>query len=262
MDYDELYGLLRHEREHGRIVWVLGPAVVFDFDARSAFVSLVRHGYVHAVLAGNALAVHDIEASSFGTALGQHIYSRQGQPHGHYNHLDVINAVRGAGSIAAAIDAGLVADGVMHALHARRPLRPGRVHPRRRPPARDHRRRLPGPGPHACRDRRGDHGHRPGHPAALHRHGNLTPSYAVRGAVRPVYFYRVDMSDFVTTKLANRGSSGPGAVLTNGRTFSSPWTGAWAAGGPERKAGRARPSRAAWLIRTWRRRTWSGGRSP
>ena len=41
VDYDELYGLLRFEREHGNIVWVLGPAVVFDFDARSACESVL-----------------------------------------------------------------------------------------------------------------------------------------------------------------------------------------------------------------------------
>ncbi|EET84968.1 conserved hypothetical protein [Clostridium carboxidivorans P7] len=33
-DYDSLYELLRHEREHGYILWVLGPAVVFDHDSK------------------------------------------------------------------------------------------------------------------------------------------------------------------------------------------------------------------------------------
>jgi hypothetical protein len=221
VDYDELYGLLRFEREHGNIVWVLGPAVVFDFDARSAFVSLVRHGFVHAVLAGNALAVHDIEASRFGSALGQHIYSRQGQPLGHYNHLDVINAVRGAGSIAAAIDGGLVADGVMHALHrAGVPyVLAGSI-------------RDDGPlpetieGAYLAQDRmRAVTGQATTVIAlATQLHsiatGNLTPSYAVRGGqVRPVYFYCVDMSDFVTTKLANRGSLGARGMLTNVQDF-------------------------------------------
>ena len=36
-DYDELYELLRHERAHGKIVWVMGPAFAFDHDARRAF---------------------------------------------------------------------------------------------------------------------------------------------------------------------------------------------------------------------------------
>ena len=32
IDYDELYELLRFERDQGFIVWVLGPAAVFDSD--------------------------------------------------------------------------------------------------------------------------------------------------------------------------------------------------------------------------------------
>lgn len=98
-DYDELYELLRHEREHGKIVWVMGPAFAFDHDARTAFSRLVEGGYVHAVLAGNALATHDLEAAYLGTALGQDIYTQESRPLGHYNHLDTINAVRRYGSI-------------------------------------------------------------------------------------------------------------------------------------------------------------------
>ena len=95
-DYDELYELLRHERQHGKIVWVMGPAFAFDHDARTAFSQLVEGGYVHAVLAGNALATHDLEAAYLGTALGQDIYTQESRPLGHYNHLDTINAVRRA----------------------------------------------------------------------------------------------------------------------------------------------------------------------
>ena len=54
IDYDELYQLLRHEREHGNILWVMGPACAFDADARAAFAALVRGGYVHGLMAGNA----------------------------------------------------------------------------------------------------------------------------------------------------------------------------------------------------------------
>ena len=221
VDYDELYSLLRHEREHGSIVWVLGPAVAFDFDARNAFVNLVRHGFVHAVLAGNALAVHDLEASRFGSALGQNIYSRQGQILGHYNHLDVINTVRGLGSIEEAIARGEVRDGIMLALHqASIPyVLAGSI-------------RDDGPLPetiasaYQAQDRmRAVTGQATTVIAlATQLHsiatGNLTPSYTVReGKVRPVYFYCVDMSDFVTTKLANRGSLGARGVLTNVQDF-------------------------------------------
>lgn len=57
-DYDRLYELLRYEKEHGYIVWVLGPAVVFDWDSKQALISLIENGYVDAILAGNALATH------------------------------------------------------------------------------------------------------------------------------------------------------------------------------------------------------------
>ena len=45
-DYDELYDLLRYERDHGKIVWVMGPAFAFDHDARAAMAKLIENGYV------------------------------------------------------------------------------------------------------------------------------------------------------------------------------------------------------------------------
>lgn len=78
-DYDEIYDLLRHDRDHGKIVWVMGPAFAFDYDARNAFEKLVNNGYVHAMLAGNALATHDLEGAYLHTALGQNIYTTQKQ---------------------------------------------------------------------------------------------------------------------------------------------------------------------------------------
>ena len=61
--YDDLYKVLRHDREHGHIAWVLGPAVAFDKDSRDAMQGLIENGYCHALLAGNALATHDLEAA-------------------------------------------------------------------------------------------------------------------------------------------------------------------------------------------------------
>lgn len=58
-DYDFIYELLRYEKNHGHILWVMGPACAFDADSRAAFAALVRGGYVHGLLAGNALATHD-----------------------------------------------------------------------------------------------------------------------------------------------------------------------------------------------------------
>ena len=113
MDYDSMYELLRHEREHGNILWVMGPACTFDADARSAFAALVREGFVDGVLGGNALATHDLEAGCRGTALGQDIYTQRSQPNGHYNHIDTVNDGRPLGSIEAFVESGAVEDGIL-----------------------------------------------------------------------------------------------------------------------------------------------------
>ena len=114
-DYDRLYELLRHEKEHGYIVWVLGPAVVFDSDSKRAMISLIENGYVDAVLAGNALAVHDLEGAIYKTALGQDIYTQASISGGHYHHLDVLNQAREYESLADFIEAKKIEDSVVAA---------------------------------------------------------------------------------------------------------------------------------------------------
>ena len=69
-DYENLYDLLKYEKENGYIVWVLGPAAVFAKGARDAMAELVNSGYVDAFFGGNAVATHDLEAGMFHTALG------------------------------------------------------------------------------------------------------------------------------------------------------------------------------------------------
>ena len=113
-DYDELYELLKHERDHGKIVWVMGPAFSFDADARRAMSKLIENGYVHAVLAGNALATHDLEGAYLRTALGQDIYTQESMPNGHYNHLDLINRVRYHGSISEFIKKEGIDNGIIY----------------------------------------------------------------------------------------------------------------------------------------------------
>lgn len=114
IDYDGLYDLLRHEREHGNILWVMGPACSFDADSRAAFAALVRDGFVNGLMAGNALATHDLEAGYLGTALGQDVYTQQAHFNGHYNHIDTINEVRRLGSIQAFVESGQVRNGIMY----------------------------------------------------------------------------------------------------------------------------------------------------
>lgn len=64
----------------------------------------MENGYVHGLMAGNALATHDLEGAYLHTALGQDIYTQKSMPNGHYNHLDVLNLVRRSGSIPAFVE--------------------------------------------------------------------------------------------------------------------------------------------------------------
>ena len=98
-----------------RILWVGGPAIVHT-GAAPAMVSLVEHGYVDVLFAGNALATHDIESALFGTSLGVDLAKGSGVPHGHEHHIRAINTIRGCGSIAGAVEQGVLTGGVMHAM--------------------------------------------------------------------------------------------------------------------------------------------------
>ena len=115
-DYDRLINLLRYEKEHGNILWVMGPAFAFDEDARRAMQAMIENGYAHGLMAGNALATHDLEAALLHTALGQDIYTQKSRPNGHYNHLDIINKVRRSGSIPQFIDDYQIDNGIIYSI--------------------------------------------------------------------------------------------------------------------------------------------------
>lgn len=116
--YDYLFDLMKHEKESkdGYIVWVLGPSVVFDYDTRRALNQLAKNGYIDCMLGGNAMCTHDLEGGYLQTALGQNIYTQENVPMGHYNHLDLLNEVRTAGSIKKFIESGNVKDGIIKTL--------------------------------------------------------------------------------------------------------------------------------------------------
>jgi lysine-ketoglutarate reductase/saccharopine dehydrogenase-like protein (TIGR00300 family) len=107
---------MREVRAAGqKVLWVGGPAVVHT-GAAPAMVRLVDAGYVDVLFAGNALATHDIESALFGTSLGVDLAKGSGVPHGHEHHIRAINTIRRAGSIAAAVESGVLTGGVMHAM--------------------------------------------------------------------------------------------------------------------------------------------------
>src|SRR3954447_13837283 len=103
------------KHDGGRILWVAGPAVVHT-GASTPLAALVEAGWVDVLCSGNALATHDIEAAIFGTSLGVDLSRGQGVEHGHEHHIRAINAIRAAGSIQAAVDGGILTEGLMHAM--------------------------------------------------------------------------------------------------------------------------------------------------
>ena len=221
-DYDRLFELLKYEKEHGNILWVMGPAFSFDADARRAMQVMVENGYVDGLMAGNALATHDLEGSMFHTALGQDIYTQKSQPNGHYNHLDVINRVRKSGSIAQFIDDYKIDNGIMYSCvkHNVPFVLTGSI-------------RDDGPLPEVIGNAyEGQTAMRNMvkksttviclatmlHTIAT---GNMTPSYRVLpdGTVRPVFLYTVDADEFVVNKLLDRGSLAATTIVTNVQDF-------------------------------------------
>ena len=221
-DYDRLFELLRYEREHGNILWVMGPAFSFDADARRAMQAMVEHGYVDGLMAGNALATHDLEGSMFHTALGQDIYTQKSHPNGHYNHLDVINRVRRSGSIAQFIEDYNIDNGIMYSCVKNNVpfVLTGSI-------------RDDGPLPEVIGDAYAGQTAMRGmvkkattviclatmlHTIAT---GNMTPSYRVLedSTVRPVFLYTVDADEFVVNKLLDRGSLAATTIVTNVQDF-------------------------------------------
>ena len=221
-DYDNIYDLLKYERDHGYVVWVMGPACAFDSDSREAFSRLVMNGYVDAMLAGNALATHDLEGAYLKTALGQNIYTQHTQPNGHYNHIDTINQVKLHGSIPEFIDKEGIDNGIMYSCVKKQVpfVLVGSI-------------RDDGPLPEVYANvYEGQDAMRECIRKAttvicmaptLHSiaPGNMTPSFRVMpdGTVRQVYFYSVDVSEFAVNKLGDRGSLSAKSIVTNVQDF-------------------------------------------
>ncbi len=221
-DYDDLVKLLQYEKEHGTIVWVMGPAFAFDKRARAVMGSMVDNGYVHALLAGNALATHDLEGAMLHTALGQDIYTQISQPNGHYNHLDVDNRIRRSGSIPQFIKDYDLNDGIIcSCVRNEIPIvLTGSI-------------RDDGPIPEVIADvYEGQNAMRQVLKKAttviclatmLHTiaAGNMTPSFRVteEGVIRPLYIYNVDADEFVVNKLLDRGSLSARTMVTNVQDF-------------------------------------------
>jgi len=107
---DDIYNT---KKNGGKIVIVGGPAIVHT-GADDAVSELIKTGYIDGVLAGNALAVHDIEYATLGTSLGMNVHDATLAYHGHRNHMDTINAVFKAGSISNMVKTKKLTKGIMY----------------------------------------------------------------------------------------------------------------------------------------------------
>ena len=106
---------IRTAREDGaRVLLVAGPAAIHT-GAGPDLAALVEQGWVSCLFTGNGFATHDLESNVLGTSLGIGVADGVPVEGGHANHVRVINEIRRHGSIAAAVEAGFVTGGVMHA---------------------------------------------------------------------------------------------------------------------------------------------------
>lgn len=221
VDYGAMAELLRaHRGGGGHIVWVIGPAVLHA-RGRDVLTWFIRNGYAHALLGGNAVAVHDIEQALLGTTLGM---DRSGRPvtHGHSFHMRAINQIRAAGSIRGAVETGVLQDGIMHACVVNDIpfVLAGSI-------------RDDGPLPDTltdtlrAQDAMREHAVRATMTimvaTALHSiaFGNMLPAYYTDadGRIHPLATIAVDSSEFVVNKLKDRGTHQAFGVITNAQDF-------------------------------------------
>lgn len=107
------WDLRRIHDQGGKVVVVAGPVVIHTGGGEH-LARLIREGYVHVLLGGNAIAVHDMEQNMLGTSLGMDMKRGVSVHGGHRHHLKVINTVRGHGGIAQTVAAGELTSGVMY----------------------------------------------------------------------------------------------------------------------------------------------------
>ena len=221
IDYALMAKILIAERDRGGYpIWVTGPALVHS-RARADMVWFIENGFVSALLAGNAVAVHDIEASIFGTTLGM-TKTGEATTGGHGLHMRAINKVRAAGSIAKAVEQGVIKDGIMHACVVKGIpfVLTGSI-------------RDDGPLPDVITDNIAAQDAMKRHTTratmavliatALHAiaTGNMLPAFVTEkdGSMRELATICVDSSEFVVSKLKDRGTHQAFGVVTNAQDF-------------------------------------------
>jgi lysine-ketoglutarate reductase/saccharopine dehydrogenase-like protein (TIGR00300 family) len=221
VNYEAIFErFLENRGAAGYIVWVIGPALVHA-RGREALEWMIGNGFAHAVLTGNAVAVHDVEAALFGSTLGMKA-DGTGHAGGHVFHMRAINEVKKAGSIRALVEAGTIRSGIMRALTlANVPyVLAGSI-------------RDDGPLPETIADTLAAQAAMRAQTtkatmvvmvaSALHSiaAGNMLPTFCAGpgGEIREITTICVDQTEFLVSKLKDRGTHQAFGVVTNAQDF-------------------------------------------
>jgi lysine-ketoglutarate reductase/saccharopine dehydrogenase-like protein (TIGR00300 family) len=105
--------MMRATKAAGEKIAVVAGPVVVHTGGGSYFSDLIRGGFVDVLLAGNALAVHDVEQALFGTSLGVDMETGKAIEGGHRHHMRAINTIYRAGGLRPAVEQGVLTSGVM-----------------------------------------------------------------------------------------------------------------------------------------------------
>ncbi len=221
VNYDAIFReFVKNRGPNGYILWVIGPALVHA-RGRIAMEWLIHNGYCHGLITGNAVGVHDVEAALYGTTLGM-MADGSGTAGGHATHMRAINEVKKAGSIKALVDDGQLKGGIMHALTVTQTpyvlagsIRDDGPLPETIPSALD--------AQEAMRELTVKATMVVMVATALHAiaAGNMLPTFCVRpdGSMDEITTICVDQTEFVVSKLKDRGTHQAFGVVTNAQDF-------------------------------------------
>ncbi len=221
VNYDAIFREFMENRgDKGYILWVIGPALVHA-RGRIAMEWLIHNGFCHGLITGNAVGVHDVEAALYGTTLGM-LADGSGTAGGHATHMRAINEVKKAGSVRALVEQGQVKGGIMHALTVTGTpyVLAGSI-------------RDDGPLPEtivsaldsqaAMREMTARATMVVMVATALHAiaAGNMLPTFCTRpdGRIAEITTICVDQTEFVVSKLKDRGTHQAFGVVTNAQDF-------------------------------------------
>lgn len=220
VDYDNLYEVLKHEKENeGYVTVIIGSALSLDDDSRKALARLIKNGYIQAIFCGTETAAFDLEKGIYDTSWGQeHFEVEQNTKR---NLYETINLARKYGSTKALVESGKVKDGFVKAAIENDVslVISGTIRDRLGLPETIN-------NVYEAQDVMRSHSRKTSTVIMLSAilftiaTGNMTPSYnEFDGEVRPVYMYTVDIQEFAVNKLSDRGTVTAVSMVTNTQDF-------------------------------------------